>query len=83
VIEAGERRDPSFLPDIEARLKDPQMNVRTKACRALGRMGSDRAISLLDKTVRNDPSWYVRDYAYAALGRIRPEARVVRITGVK
>ena len=83
VIEAGKRRDPSLLPDIETRLKDPQMNVRTKACQALGRLGSDQAISLLDKTVRIDPSWYVRDYAYAAMGRIRPEARVVRISGVK
>lgn len=83
VIEAGKRRDTSLLPDIETRLKDPQMNVRTKACQALGRLGSDQAISLLDKTVRIDPSWYVRDYAYAAMGRIRPEARIVRITGVK
>jgi hypothetical protein len=79
-IEAGERRDPSLLPDIETRLKDGEMNVRTKACLALGRMGSDRAISLLDKTIKADPSWYVRDYAYAALGRIRPEARLVRIS---
>jgi hypothetical protein len=79
VIEAGDRMDMALLPDIEARLKDPKMNVRTKACWALGKIQSDMAMNLLDKAVREDPSWYVRDYAYASIGRIRPETKVISL----
>jgi hypothetical protein len=77
LIEAGNRRDPSFMALMEDALKDTQLNVRTKACWALGRIGSERAFLFLEKIVRNDPSWYVRVYAYSALGKIRPEAKVV------
>ena len=79
VIEAGDRMDMALLSAIEARLKDPKMNVRTKACRALGKIQSDKALNLLDKAVREDPSWYVRDYAYASIGRIRPETKVISL----
>jgi hypothetical protein len=79
VIEAGDRMDMALLPAIEARLKDPKMNVRTKACYALGKIQSDMALNLLDKAVHEDPSWYVRDYAYASMGRIRPETKVISL----
>lgn len=78
IIEAGQRRDPALTNAMERSLKDPQLNVRTKACWSLGRIGSDRALLLLDKVVRDDPSWYVREYAYSALGMIRPEAKVIQ-----
>jgi hypothetical protein len=80
IVEAGNRNDKALLPAIEARLKDPKMNVRTKACWVLGRVHSDTALNLLDKTVHEDPSWYVRDYAYASMGRIRPETKVISLT---
>ncbi len=79
VVEAGDRMDMALILAIEARLKDPKMNVRTKACRALGKIQSDKALNLLDKAVQEDPSWYVRDYAYASIGRIRPEAKVISL----
>jgi hypothetical protein len=79
VIEAGDRMDMGLLPAIEVRLKDPKMNVRTKACRALGKIQSDTALTLLDKAVHEDPSWYVRDYAYASIGRIRPETKEISL----
>ncbi|HPS94042.1 MAG TPA: HEAT repeat domain-containing protein [Deltaproteobacteria bacterium] len=78
IIEAGQRRDPALTNAMERSLKDPQLNVRTKACWSLGRIGSDRALLLLDKVVREDQSWYVREYAYSALGTIRPEAKVIQ-----
>jgi hypothetical protein len=79
VVEAGDRMDMALLSAIESRLKDPKMNVRTKACRALGKIQSDMALNLLDKAVHEDPSWYVRDYAYASMGRIRPETKVISL----
>jgi hypothetical protein len=79
LIEAGQRRDKTLLPMIARLATDPQMNVRTKACWALGRMGSRQSLQVLDKVARDDPAWYVRDYAYAAVGRIRPEAKVVNL----
>jgi len=78
LVEAGSRRDASLIQSIAPRLKDPQLNVRTKACWALGKMTSPEVEGLLAAVVRDDPSWYVRDYAYAALGAIRPETRVVQ-----
>ncbi len=77
VVEAGDRMDMAFVPAIDARLKDPKLNVRTKACWALGMIQSDEALNLLDKAVHEDPSWYVRDYAYASIGQIRPETKVI------
>jgi HEAT repeat protein len=71
--------DMGLLSAIEALLKDPKMNVRTKACWALGKIQSDMALNLLDKVVHEDPSWYVRDYAYASTGRIRPETKVISL----
>ncbi len=76
LVEAGERRNPIYLPLIEKCLQDPQLNVRTKACWSLGRIATDRSLELLLQAARTDPSWYVRDYAYAASGRMRPEIRV-------
>jgi len=77
LIEAGNRRDPSFMAAMEDALSDANLNVRTKACWAIGRIGSERALYLLKKVVGGDPSWYVREYAYSALGKIQPEAKVV------
>jgi len=79
VIEAGERRSPAFIPTILTRLHDPRMNVRTKACWALGVIGSDETLGQIEKAARDDPSWYVREYAYEALGRMKPETSVVSL----
>jgi uncharacterized membrane protein YhaH (DUF805 family) len=78
LFEAGERGGAQFEGVMEKALRDPQLNVRTKACWTLGRIGSAKAADLLEQTLRNDPSWYVRGYAYRALGRIRPAARIIR-----
>lgn len=78
LFEAGERGGAKFEGVMAEALRDPQLNVRTKACWTLGQIGSLKAADLLGQTLKLDPSWYVRGYAYRALGRIRPAARIVR-----
>jgi hypothetical protein len=77
LVEAGERRDPALTSLIGKALDDSQINVRTKACWALGRMASPQTMPMLERVLRNDPSWYVRDYAYAALGAMRYDTKIV------
>jgi hypothetical protein len=81
VYEAGRRKDPRYLNVVEEALSDPQLNVRTRACWALGDMPSEKAGDLLEQAFLHDPSWYVRGYAYRALGKVRPVAKVVREAG--
>jgi hypothetical protein len=79
LVTAGERRDATLLPAMLAALNDSQFNVRTKACWALGRLGDRSALGPLYACMTTDDSWYVRDYAWAALNRIQPVARIVRL----
>ncbi len=81
LVEAGERGAPGLLREAAPLMRDPQVNVRTKACRAVGRMERGEALPLLRRVVREDLSWYVRDYAYAAIGVIEPEASEIVMTG--
>lgn len=81
LAEAGTRADPRFLGVIEEALSDPQLNVRTRACWALGRTPSERSADLLEQAFLHDPSWYVRSYAYRALGKERPQAKVAVFPG--
>ena len=81
IYEAGMRKDPLYLDVVEEALSDPQLNVRTRACWALGSMPSEKAGDLLEQAFLHDPSWYVRGYAYRALGKVRPVAKVVRGAG--
>ena len=77
LIEMGERRDRAFLGALSKAVNDPQLNVRTKACWALGNIRGLVSHRLLQSVLKNDPSWYVREYAYRAIGRIRPINKVV------
>lgn len=79
LLEAGERGDKGFLGIFEKAIDDPQLNVRTKACRALGKIESEKASELLQQVFLIDPSWYVRAYAYRALAKTRPDSRIVRL----
>ena len=79
LYEAGERKNAAFVNLFGDALDDPQLNVRTRACLALGKIGSMEALFLLETVLRTDPSWYVRGYAYRAMGRIRPVARSVSV----
>ncbi|OPZ59479.1 MAG: HEAT repeat protein [Deltaproteobacteria bacterium ADurb.Bin510] len=79
LVNAGQRRDSSLLPACLGALNDPQINVRTKACWALGRLADRSALGPLYARIMSDDSWYVRDYAWAALNRIQPVARIVRL----
>lgn len=76
-VQMGERADPSFLSACTKGLADPEQIVRTKVCKALGEMGGEEALRLLEHVVMQDPSWYVRDYAFWAIGRIRPVSKKV------
>lgn len=77
VFESGNRNKPEFLTIFRHALQDDQLNVRTRACLALGNLGGKEALSLLEKVLVEDPSWYVRGYAYRAIGRIRPVTKTV------
>jgi len=79
LFEAGERKNAAFIDILGDALSDPQLNVRTRACLALGNIGTLKTLSLLENVLREDPSWYVRGYAYRAIGRIRPLARSVSV----
>lgn len=81
LVEAGNRADVRYLGVIEKALSDPQLNVRTRACWALGRTPSERSADLLEQAFLHDPSWYVRSYAYRALGKERPQAKVAVFPG--
>lgn len=80
LYEAGRRGNVQYLDMIEEALSDPQLNVRTRACWALGRIPSERSSDLLHQAFLHDSSWYVRGYAYRALGNVRPMAKVVTIS---
>jgi len=77
LYEAGRRGNTQYLDMLEEALSDPQLNVRTRACWALGRTRSERSADLLQQAFLHDPSWYVRGYAYRALGGVRPMAKVI------
>jgi hypothetical protein len=79
LLEAGHRRSPKFLEVYAGGLKDPQLNVRTRACMALGGLHSERAADLLEQAFLHDTSWYVRMYAFQALGKSRPMARIIKV----
>ncbi|HOO36839.1 MAG TPA: HEAT repeat domain-containing protein [Deltaproteobacteria bacterium] len=79
LYEMGMRKNEVFMDVLSAALDDPQLNVRTRACWALGNIASKDALSLLENVVRQDPSWYVRGYAYRAIGRVRPVSRSVSV----
>jgi len=74
----GGRRGSAVRRVLERALDDPEPIVRAHACRALGRQGAEESYRILARVPRADASWYVRNAAYQAAGRIRPEARVVR-----
>jgi hypothetical protein len=77
LILAGELKDPQFADLAKISLNDAQLNVRTKACWAIGRFGQPDAASILEGVINNDPSWYVRDYAYMAMSKFKHESKIV------
>lgn len=46
----------------------------------MGEIGGKEALRLLDQAIAAEPSWYVRDYAYRARGRIESVAKMVEKT---
>jgi hypothetical protein len=77
LVLAGELKDPQFADLVRISLNDAQLNVRTKACWAIGRLGLPDAASILEGVIKNDPSWYVRDYAYMAMSKFKHESKIV------
>jgi hypothetical protein len=77
LILAGNLKDTQFADLAKTSLNDTQLNVRTKACWAIGRLGVPDAISILEGVINNDPSWYVRDYAYMGLSKLKHEAKII------
>jgi HEAT repeat protein len=71
--------DPGFLDPLTEGISDPEQIVRTKVYRALGKIEGEDAIPLLDRAIRQDPSWYARDYAYKAIGDIDPIYKIVEL----
>jgi hypothetical protein len=77
LVLAGNLKDTQFADLAKTSLNDTQLNVRTKACWAIGKSGLPDAVSILEGVITNDPSWYVRDYAYMALSKLKHEAKIV------
>jgi HEAT repeat protein len=60
-------RDPAAYKDLVAFLNDPQLNIRTMALYALGRMGNRQAIDQVLHILETSDDWYIHWYAYRAL----------------
>jgi len=71
-----DQRDPILFSALQKGVSDPEQIVRTKVYQALGEIGDEDALRLLDKAIAQDPSWYARDYAYKAKGN---EERIYKI----
>jgi hypothetical protein len=78
-VAMGQHRDPTFLSSLTKGTTDPEQIVRTKVYKALGEIGGAAAISLLDEAIKQDPSWYARDYAYKARGDIDRIYKIVEL----
>ena len=76
-VAMGQQGDPAFLPALEKGMNDPEQIVRTKVYQALGRIGGEKAMRLLDRAISKDPSWYARHYAYEARGDSRHIYKIV------
>lgn len=77
LVLAGNLKDDQFADLVKTSLNDTQINVRTKACWAIGRLGMPDTAIILQGVIDNDPSWYVRDYAYMAMSKYKHEAKTV------
>lgn len=77
LVLAGNLKDAQFADLVKTSLNDTQLNVRTKACWAIGRLGMPDTAAILQGVIDNDPSWYVRDYAYMAMSKYKHEAKIV------
>jgi len=79
-VAMGQQGDPSFLAALTKGISDPEQIVRTKVYRALGQIGGEDAMPLLDQAIMQDPSWYARDYAYRARSEIDRIYKIVEMT---
>jgi hypothetical protein len=60
-------KHPEAFEDLMFFLEDPSLNVRTRACQALGRRGERQAVPVLIKRMNRSDEWYFQWYAYKAL----------------
>jgi hypothetical protein len=60
-------KHPEAFEELMFFLEDPSLNVRTRACQALGRRGERQAIPVLMKQMNRSDEWYLQWYAYNAL----------------
>ncbi len=71
--------DASAGPALQGLLEDGTEEERTRACRAIGRIGDRRLGGVIEVALR-DPSWQVRAQAAAAAGALAlNDERVVRL----
>ena len=60
-------RDPAVYEDLLTFLDDPQLNIRSMALYALGKMGNRQAIDQVMHVIETSDDWYSQWYAYRAL----------------
>jgi len=70
VVQLGEARSPSGVPELIAALEDTDGNVRRLAASALGKIGDHRAVEPLMALLAREDKPQVRQYAVKALGQI-------------
>ena len=66
----GRLQDEKAIPALHGVLKRGTLAVRMKAVAALGRMGSDEAVRVLEDVAASDPSAVVREEARSNLERL-------------
>jgi hypothetical protein len=71
------QRDPILFSALKEGVSDPEQIVRTKVYQALGEIGDEDAVRLLDRAIAQDPSWYARDYAYKAKGGVERIYKII------
>jgi len=71
------QRDPVLFSALKEGVSDPEQIVRTKVYQALGDIGDEDALRLLDRAIERDPSWYARDYAYKAKGNVERIYKII------
>jgi HEAT repeat protein len=77
----GRVRPLHAAPWLVERLDDPEVDVRARACHALGCIGDPNRAYELTRAL-DDTDWPVRAMAAKALGRVRHTAAIPRLCGV-
>jgi hypothetical protein len=81
LVEQFAARGQAILPDLLARVNDPNLAIRIRVLAILARIGGPSALQALQRAVQTDPSPSVRSTAAAALAGIGTPMATTLLTG--